>query len=160
MYYSIPQQISEARHIARAAEQQIKNSTGMVVRLMLCPEYHRTKSPEELLQVVAAALGMEVKDYATKCRTRPYVDLRFIAANLLCSHFPAITLLQITVFFGRQHHTSILNGLERVRALIAAGDPRFMAKYETAQAAVNRWVRKESTGKVTINLPARKKVAV
>ena len=143
MNYSITPQVSHARHIARSAEQQIKSRTGMKVNLVICPEYHGYKNPEQLLMVIAASLNMDITDYKTKCRLKQFVDLRFIGAHLLCQYFPGITLQQITVFFGGQHHTSILNGLDRVKRLIAAGDPRFMSKYEAVLVAVNRWIRRE-----------------
>ena len=143
MHYTVPQQLNQARNITRAAEQQIMNTTGMRVTLVLCPDYHTSKTPEQMLKVVALALGMDISCYKTKSRERDIVDLRFIAASLLRCFFPGITLHEITVLFGGQDHTSIMNGLSRAAMLLASGDDRFTDKYETALKAVNKWVRKE-----------------
>jgi chromosomal replication initiation ATPase DnaA len=143
MNYNLTGQMHSARTITRAAENRIKNLTGIKVNLLACPDYHRNKTPEQLLRIVAAALNMNFADYRKKSRQRNVVELRFIAAHLLTVFFPGITLVQISVGFGGQHHTSIMNGLEKVKILLAAGDESFTAKYETALKSVNKWIRKE-----------------
>ena len=144
MSSTTPAYIAKARHITRAAEQQIRDKTGMKVTLVLCPGYNPAKTPEQMLQIVAGALNMDITSYKKKTRERDYVDLRFIAAFLLRSFFPGVTLQNITVFFGGQDHTSIINGLARAGMLIATGDARFTAKYEAALRSVNKWLRKEA----------------
>lgn len=143
MQYTVPQQISQARHITRAAEQQIMSKTGMRVTLVLCPDYHTSKTPQQLLKVVAAALCMDTACYTTKSREKDFVDLRFIGASLLRCYFPGITLHEITFLFGGQDHTSIMNGLSRAAMLLDSGDERFTGKYDVALKAVNTWIRKE-----------------
>ena len=143
MRYILPQQLNDARHITRAAEQQIMDKTGMRVTLVLCPDYHTSKTPEQLLRIVAESLEMGMACYKIKSREREIVDLRFIAASLLRCFFPGITLHEITVLFGGQDHTSIMNGLSRAAMLLAAGDEKFTIKYETALKSVNKWIRKE-----------------
>lgn len=96
-----------------------------------------------MLKVVAAALGMDTACYKVKSREREFVDLRFIAASLLRCFFPGITLHEITVLFGGQDHTSIMNGLSRAAMLLASGDEKFTNKYENALKSVNKWIRKE-----------------
>ena len=118
----------------------------MRVTLVLCPTDHPSKTPEQLLAVVAGALGMDYSLYTTRSRARNIVDLRFIAAYLLRNYFPAITLQQITVLFGGQDHTSIINGLARASMLLSIEDPRFTSKYQTALKSVNQWLRKEVLG--------------
>ncbi len=143
MNYTVPQQVNDARHITRAAEQQIMHKTGMRVTLVLCPDYHTSKTPEQMLRVIADAIGMDVACYKVKSRERDFVDLRFIAASLLRSFFPGITLHDITILFGGQDHTSVINGISRAAMLLAAGDEKFTCKYETALKSVNKWIRKE-----------------
>lgn len=143
MQYKVPQEISLARNITRAAEQQIMNKTGMRVTLLLCPDYHTSKTPGQLLKVVAASLGMDCHCFKVRSREREFVDLRFIGASLLRCFFPGITLHEITVLFGGQDHTSIMNGLSRAAMLLASGDEKFTAKYDLALKSVNKWIRKE-----------------
>ena len=146
MHHTAPKRINEARHITRAAENEIKDKTGMQITLMLCPEYHASRTPDQMLRIVAASLGMDMTAYKNKSRARDIVELRFIAAFFLRSYFPCITLHQITRFFGGQDHTSIMNGLSRTAMLIATGDNRFTTKYETVLNSVNKWLRKEVLG--------------
>ena len=146
MQYITPSYLHKARNITHAAEQQIQHKTGMSVTLVLCPGYNPAKTPEQMLSVIAAALNMDVACYKKKTRERDFVDLRFIAAYLLRSYFPRLTLHNITVYFGGQDHTSIINGLTRANMLITAGDTRFTEKYEKALKSVNKWLRKEASG--------------
>jgi chromosomal replication initiation ATPase DnaA len=143
MYYAAAQQISTARNIARSARQKIKDRTGMQVTVVVYPTDTSLKSPERLMRVVAIALDMFPDCYRLKTRVRQIVELRFIAAMLLRSNFPKITLHQIAALFGGQDHTSIMNGLSRAHALIYAGDPGFLKKYNTALKSVNIWLRTE-----------------
>ncbi len=146
---TIPRQINLARNITRAAEQQIKQKTGMKVTLLVCPDNQETKTPEQMLDVVAAALSMHSSAYRVRSRERAYVDLRFICAYLLRNYFPSITLQQISVFFGGQDHTSIMNGLARTGMLLAVGDEKFTHKYEKALKSVNKWLKNEESGYVS-----------
>ena len=63
MQYIAPGHIVAAKHITKAAEQKIKNKTGMTVTLVLCPGYNPARSPEQLLSIVAGALRMDVSCY-------------------------------------------------------------------------------------------------
>ena len=146
MHYTAPKQINEVRSITRSAVNQIKDKTGMEISLMLCPEYHSSRSPDQMLRIIAAALQMDVNAYKVKSRERNIVELRFIVAFFLRSYFPCITLQQITRLFGGQDHTSVMNGLSRTAMLLATGDQRFITKYETALNSVNKWLRKEVSG--------------
>ena len=104
MYYAATQQITEARHIARSAQQQIKDKTGMQVTMVLYPSESAVKTPEYMLHIIAAALNEHPQNYKLKTRVRNIVELRFIAALCLRSNFPTITLQQIAAFFGGQDH--------------------------------------------------------
>ncbi len=146
MQYTAPRRINTARNITKAAEIKIKKKTGMNVMLVFCPDYNPAKTPEQMLKIIAASLGMDFCSYKLKSRERNLVDLRFIAAYLLRYYFPTITLQQITIYFGGQDHTSIMNGLLRAETLIASGDERFTTKYETVLKAVNKWLRREASG--------------
>ncbi len=146
MQQIVSPQLTAARHITRRAEQKIKQKTGMDVNLIFCPAYDPAKNPEALLRIIAASLGMDYNCYRLKSRERSIVDLRFIAAYLLRNYFPGITLHQITLYFGGQDHTSIMNGLARAEMLLATGDERFIKKYETVLKSVNKWLRKETSG--------------
>jgi chromosomal replication initiation ATPase DnaA len=139
-------QLTTARGITRAAITKIKNSTGMRVTLVLCPTDHPAKTPEQMLYVVSTALKMDYSSYRKKSRKREYVDLRFIAAHLLRFYFPTITLQQISLLFGGQDHSSVINGLAKTNMLLATKDDAFTEKYETASKSVNQWLRKEVLG--------------
>ncbi len=144
MYYGATQQITEARHIARSAQQQIKDKTGMQVTMVLYPSESAVKTPEYMLHIIAAALNEHPQNYKLKTRVRNIVELRFIAALCLRSNFPTITLQQIAAFFGGQDHTSIISGITRAYDLIYAGDEKFIKKYKAALAAVNLWLRNDA----------------
>ena len=143
MYYAAAQQMTTARHIARSARQQIKDKTGMQVTVVLYPAETTLKTPEKMLRVIAIALDMTMDCYKMKTRVRSIVELRFIAAMLLRSNFPKITLHQVAALFGGQDHTSVMSGLSRAYDLIYAGDQRFIDKYNTALQAINIWLRTE-----------------
>ena len=144
MYYSASQQITEARHIARSAQQQIKDKTGMQVTMVLYPSENTTKTPERMLHIIAAALNESPHSFKIKSRVRNIVELRFIAALCLRSNFPMITLQQIASFFGGQDHSSIINGLTRANDLIYSGDEKFLCKYSAAVTAVSMWLRNDA----------------
>lgn len=144
MYYTATQQITDARHIARTAQQQIKDKTGMDVTMLLYPSQNTMKTPERMLHIIAAALNENPHNYKLRTRVRNVVELRFIAAMFLRSNFPTITLQQIASLFGGQDHTSIISGLARAYDLIYIGDERFVKKYKAALAAVNSWLCNEA----------------
>ena len=144
MYYAATQQIDDARHIARSAQQRIKDKTGMLVTMVLYPSDNTLKTPERMLHIIAASLGMNPNCFQLKTRTRDIVELRFIAALCLRSNFPTITLHQIAVLFGGQDHSSIISGLARAHNLIYTEDERFLEKDQSALKAVNLWLRNET----------------
>ncbi len=143
MYYTAPQQITDARHIAGSAP-QMNDKAGMQSAISLYPVENTGKTPEHMLHIIAAALNEHPATYRLKTRIRNVVELRFIAALCLRSNFPTITLQQIAAFFGGQDHTSVINGLTRAYALIYAGDESFTKKYKAALAAVNLWLRNDA----------------
>src|ERR1700743_1232021 len=137
MIHAPAQRLDTARSIARTAQRQIKNKTGMKVTIMLCPVESAFDSPEEMLEIIAMALDKDPKDYKRKIRTRDIVEMRFIAALLLRMHFTRFNLTQGAALFGGQDHTSIMNGIERARQLLYIGDDKFTEKYNKAEAMVN-----------------------
>jgi len=139
------QMITTARHIARSASQQIKNKTGMGVTMIVYPADSITKTPEQMLGVIALALNMSPDNYRLKSRERNIVELRFIGALFLRRNFPLVTLQQIAALFGGQDHTSVINGLSRAYELIYMQDTRFVKKYNAALQTVNLWLRTEDT---------------
>ena len=141
MYYAATQ-VTEARNIARTAQQRIRNKTGMEVALLLAPIETTPKTPERMLRIIAEALGMSANCYGLKNRSRPFAELRFIAAHLLRQNFATLTLQQIARFFGGLDHTSVISGLSRCNDLIYSGDMRFVEKYNSAQKAVDLWLRR------------------
>lgn len=142
MNYQPTQKINTARHIARSAQRQIKDQTGMKLTLLLYPKENTFKTPEQMLKVIAISLGMSPNCYKMKTRVRNVAELRFIAAMFLRTNFPEITLNQIAALFGGQDHSSVISGLTRGYNLVYTGDLRFMTKYNTAQKAVNIWLRR------------------
>jgi len=115
----------------------------MHVTVVLYPEDSTLKTPERMLRVIAIALDMAPECYRMKTRIRSIAELRFIAAMLLRSNFPKITLHQVAALFGGQDHTSVISGLTRAYNLIYTGDQRFINKYNTAAKAVSIWLRTE-----------------
>lgn len=143
MYYAAAQQMTTARHIARSAQQQIKDKTGMKVNMLLYYGDADSKTPEGMLYIIATALGMKMNDYRMKTKLRDIVELRFVAAVLLRRNFPTMTLQQIAAIFGGQDHSSIISGIARAHALIYTGDQRFVNKYNTALRSVEHWLMSE-----------------
>ena len=148
---NIPQFQSAARHIARSAQQKIKNKTGMQVTLLLYPDADLLRTPKHMLQVIALSLGMDADCFKMKTRKRDVAELRFIASLFLRSNFPRITLYQIAALFGGLDHSSVLSGMARAYDLIQAGDPRFVKKYNTVLKSVNLWLRREESGYASAN---------
>lgn len=138
--------ISTARTITRTAEISIKKQTGLSLNLLACSNYHLARTPEKMMTIIAACLGMDESAFTLRSRERNVVELRFLTAYFLRSYFPTITLHQVSVLFGGQDHTSIMNGLARTNMLLQANDMRFMAKYEIVLKSVNLWLRKDTSG--------------
>jgi chromosomal replication initiation ATPase DnaA len=145
MTHAPAQQINIARHIARSAQRQIENKTGMRIAIML-RQGENAKTPEEMLKVIAMALSMNADCYRMKTRIRDIVEMRFIGALLLRMHFPRFTLSQIALLFGGQDHTSILSGIARAHNLIYTHDVGFTEKYSIALKTVNAWMNNEAPG--------------
>jgi len=145
MKYKPTSNINAARHIARSAQQKIRNRTGINVSIMLCPTDNEVKTPERMLKIIAMALGMSGECYRMKTRERPVAELRFIGAHFLRMHFPKITLFQIASLFGGLDHSSIISGLVRANNLIYTGDLRFIEKYNIALKSVNQWLKREES---------------
>jgi len=141
MQYTIPGRLNVAKNITRAAEQQIKKETGMCIRLMIGAEIDGTYSPERMLEVIAHALEVDTTSYTQKSRLREIVELRFIASRLLRQYFPTLTLQQISMYYGGQDHTSVINGLARAAMLLDCKDEEFTRKYNTAHQHVKIWIR-------------------
>lgn len=137
--------IKAARTITRGAELDIKKKTGMSLNLLACTNYHLARTPDKMMLIIAACLGMDPAAFTLKSRERNVVELRFLTAYFLRSYFPTITLQQISVLFGGQDHTSIMNGLARTNMLLQTNDLRFMEKYETVLKSVNQWLRKDTS---------------
>ncbi|PQJ10346.1 hypothetical protein CJD36_010235 [Flavipsychrobacter stenotrophus] len=137
---------SSTRGIARSAQRKIQRNTGATMNLVLCSGYEYSKSPESMLQVIAGTLGMDATCYKQRSRSRPFVELRFIASHFLRTYFPTLTLLNISHYFGALDHATIINGLTRTNELLATGDERFLTKYETVLNSVNQWLQKEMLG--------------
>ncbi len=133
--------IRTARHIARSAQQTIKNKTGLNVSMMLYPTYSTLKTPEQMLYKIAIALDMDPACYKMKTRARDVVELRFIGAHFIRMYFPEVRLQQIAAFFGGQDHSSVISGLMRAYELIHIEDTRFLEKYTTAEKAVDLWLK-------------------
>jgi chromosomal replication initiation ATPase DnaA len=151
MNYAPAQKINTARHIARCAQRQIKDKTGMKVALLLYPAENASNTPEQMLKIIAISLGISPNCYKMKTRVRNVTELRFIAAMFLRSNFPGMTLNQIATLFGGQDHSSVISGLTRGYNLIYTGDLRFMTKYNTAQKAINIWLRKGESAYASAN---------
>ena len=145
MIYAPAQQMNAARRIARSAQRQIRNKMGMEISITLCLTENNFHTPEEMLAVIAMALRMSPECYKIKTRTRDVVELRFIGALLLRTHFPRFTLNQIATLFGGQDHSSILSGLARAHNLIYTGDTQFTKKYEKALTSVNAWLWQDAS---------------
>jgi chromosomal replication initiation ATPase DnaA len=143
MHYTAQQQVV-TRHIARTAQQQIKNKTGVGVTMLVYPADQTDKTPEHMLTVIAMALDMDPACYRMKSRERSIVELRFLGALLLRRNFPLITLQQIAALFGGQDHSSIISGITRAQNLIYCGDERFVEKYNIVSQTVNLWIREHS----------------
>lgn len=144
MNYAPSLPINTARHIARSAQQQIKDTTGYEVTLLMCSPETSFKTPERMLGVIAKALDMSPACFKMRSRMREITELRFIGAIFLRKYFPQITLNQIAAFYGGQDHTSVLNGLARANDLLYTGDVRFIKKYNRVLNMVNIWLRKEA----------------
>lgn len=144
MNYSSAQQVSTVRNIARTAQQQIKNKTGMGMTMLVYPTETNSKTPEQMLTVIAMALDMAPETFRLRSRERNVVELRFIGALFLRMSFPLITLQQIAALFGGQDHSSIISGLSRAKDLISCGDQRFVQKYNIILRTINLWVRENS----------------
>lgn len=142
MNYAPAQQINTARTIVRSAQQRIKNETGMDVTLMVYPPGQSAKTPLQMLNVIAHALGMSPQCYTLKTRLHNIAELRHIGAFFLRMYYPSFTLTQIAAIYG-QDHTSVINGISRAHNLIYTKDAEFTRKYNVVLKSINQWLGKE-----------------
>ena len=113
---------------------------NMRMTLVLTVYGNGSKSPDKMLEVIAAASHLDYNYFKTKTRKREIVELRFLAALLLRKYYPNITLKEIARLYGGQDHTSVMNGLARANELLDINDPVFTYKYHNAVSAVNQWI--------------------
>jgi chromosomal replication initiation ATPase DnaA len=142
MNYSPAQQINTARNIARTAQHRIKQETGMEITLMVYPPGKSAKTPRQMLNVIAQALGMSPQCYCLKTRLHNIAELRHIGAFFLRMYYPSFTLTQIAAIYG-QDHSSVINGISRAHNLIYTKDPEFTRKYNIVLKSINQWLGKE-----------------
>lgn len=136
------------RMIARKAEKQIRNKTGMTIQFVLAPVID-TRSPECMMTVIARSLDMDPSCYRIRSRARDIAELRFIAALFLRENYPTLTLQRIARLFGGQDHSSVVSGIGRAHDLICTGDPRFISKYNSVLKSVDQWLGKDMSGYVS-----------
>lgn len=141
MNYAIAQSNNATQHI-QISDRNRLSQTG-TVRSFLPPSIYGkpTKSPDKMLEIIAAAAQMDHQLFTTKTRKREVVELRFLASLLLRKYYPGITLKQIAALYGGQDHTSVMNGLARANDLLDINDPVFTYRYLTAVNAINTWIR-------------------
>lgn len=135
-------QVNNTCNIIRSAEETIKTETGMNVTLLICPNETR-KSPEQMLRIIAATLGMDYEDFKTRSRRRVIVDMRFIAALLLRKNYEELTLKDIGSYFGGQDHSSIIHALERAQYMLRMKEPIFLKKYITVLNTITQWLKEK-----------------
>jgi chromosomal replication initiation ATPase DnaA len=142
MNYAIaPSSYDNATQYFQIAGQPLKPNAN-VRTLFTQSIYNReAKSPEMMLQVIAAALHTDYKYFTTKTRKREIVELRFLASLLLRRYYPGLTLKQIAQLYGGQDHTSVMNGLARGNDLLDIKDPVFTYRYLHAVNAINQWIK-------------------
>jgi chromosomal replication initiation ATPase DnaA len=128
-------------HICISDKKQYITTDDMRITLVLSLYGNGTKSPDKMLEVIAAASHMQYDYFKTKTRKREIVELRFMAALLLRKYYPNITLKEIARLYGGQDHTSVMNGLARANELLDINDPVFTYKYQNAVYAINRWIK-------------------
>lgn len=93
---------------------------------------------EELLEVVAKALGHSIETYTSKSRYQPYVFMRHIAAKLIKVKYPGLPDSEIAARYGK-HPTTITWGIGKCDNLLEAKDEEFTAMYKAAADAVEKW---------------------
>lgn len=113
---------------------------NMRMTLVLSVYGKGSKSPDKMLEIIAAASQLDYNYFKAKTRKREIVELRFLAALLLRKYYPNITLKEIARLYGGQDHTSVMNGLTRANELLDINDPVFTYKYQNAVNAINRWI--------------------
>jgi chromosomal replication initiation ATPase DnaA len=136
-------QDTSARGIARAAQRQITNRTGMKVRVVLFETDRPGRSPEDLLAVIARAIGMNPMCFRMNDRSRNIAELRFLGTLFLRKHFPTVTLKQIGTLFGGKDHSTVVYALTRAKMLLSVRDAAFTEKYKSALKSVNQWLAEE-----------------
>jgi chromosomal replication initiation ATPase DnaA len=93
---------------------------------------------QQLLDIVAQALGMQMRDYKTESRARPSVELRFLGAMMLQIYFPGIKVVEIARLFDKDH-TTVISGLQRGLDLLEIRDEGFTHKYNLVLNRLETW---------------------
>lgn len=140
MAYTV-KQLEIVTKILRDAQDEILERVGMNCRVVLCRTDLNNKTPQELLNVIAATLDVNPEQFAYNTRRVDIVELRRIGAFFLKRVFPLITLQEIGKLFGGQDHTTISSALKQAQNMIDTKDPAFFDKYNAVVVAVDEWVR-------------------
>lgn len=138
MIYSF-EQLNIAHHLMSNCEQEIFEKTGIKVRLRMNNSTIEGKQPKEMMQVIAASLGLRIEDYLGGKKTS-LVELRFITALFIRQHWPELSLEKIGELFGGQDHTTVRNAIIVSESYLENGDQKFTAKYNTAKSAIDKWL--------------------
>lgn len=81
--------------------------------------------PASLIQAVASALGLTVDELTGPSRQRHVVQARQLAAFVLRTHCPAMSLSAIAAQLGWRDHATVLHALTRAPAYLT--DPAIRA---------------------------------
>ncbi len=125
--------------IIRAAEITISQVVNMDVRLIMRTEAEPRGTVEEMLAVVAQALGMTMDDYY-EGRKREYVDLRCLAAVFIHRYYSHLPMKRTGTLLGKMDHTTIINYRQRAKQYLYIQDEQFCKKYNDTLKAVKAWI--------------------
>lgn len=132
------ERINAINAIACMAEKEILNQTGLNMRVIVVGA-RTEKKIEDLLGIVANALGMTMADYGVSTKQRSYVDMRYLACYFLKQYYPEMTLADMAKLVGYKLHTDALNAIQMVERLKRTDGRGFRDVYDIVLNAVTQW---------------------
>jgi len=136
--------INSLNIIISRAEHEIFSTTGLRMKLLAIGDDENIQADqyaEEMLSVIANALGYLYADMKKKSRHKEYLHMRYLGAFFLKQYYPFMTLEEIGYLIGLGDHTSVLHALTQAKNLIDTSNEMFTPKYQKVLEAITQWTK-------------------
>lgn len=131
---------AEVKKILREAEIKIR-AVSANPRLQLAL-YHgrRNSTPNEMLHVIAHALGMQYEDIKNKSKLTEYVILRRVCAMCLYELYKNLDLSDIAYLLGWKDHSTAHYNIHMAQDYLQTKQEHFTVPFQKGWDAAKQWL--------------------